>query len=277
MKIVFIILFLCCEYAAAQTVPESLTNDSLITKDSTITEDSVKFFKLSVISNLNDARIYSDTAFIGMTPLRNYSIKAGIHDLKIINPKTVQDWQNDNESFSIVINNDTTLNINFRYFYFISTNPFSASVFRSDSLLGETPLRFFSDSEIKGKLLIKKKNYKDYLYDLKDYNFETGANLTLYPKGLETVNDVVYKDRSTQFNTKRNLPAILATGGAALAGCFFAMNFKNDANNEYDRYLITGNETQLQNSQNNDTYFVISVVLMQAAIGGLIYFLFFDK
>ncbi|MBK8551843.1 MAG: PEGA domain-containing protein [Ignavibacteria bacterium] len=277
MKLIIIILFIWCEHALAQTAQEPFKNDSLISKDSTITEDSVKFFKLSVISNLNDAKIYSDTAFIGMTPLRNYSIKEGSHNLKIVNPKTVQDWQNDNESFSIVISNDTTLNVNFRYFYFINTIPFSAKVFRSDSLLGETPLRFFSDNEVKGKLLIKKKNYKDYLYDLKDYNFETGANITLNPKGLETVNDVVYKDRSTQFNTKRNLPAILATGGAALAGCFFAMNFKQDANNEYDRYLITGNETQLQNSQNNDTYFVISVVLMQAAIGGLIYFLFFDK
>ncbi len=273
-----IILLLYCQYLPAQTEEAPISKDSSFASDTSIVKkDTMKYFKISITSNLKDAKIYSDTSLIGFTPLLNYQIHAGNQNLKIINPKSLQDWQNYNESVNIFIDRDTSININFRYFYFINTNPYEASVFKNDTLLGDTPLRFFNDSEMTGSLLIKKKNFRDYILNLNDYNFETGANINLQSKGIETVNDIIYKNRSTQFNTKRNLPAILATGGAALAGCFFAINFKNDANNEYDRYLKTGNETQLDNSQKNDTYFIISVVLMEAAIGGLIYFLFFDK
>ena len=58
------------------------------------------------------------------------------------------------------------INITFRYFYFINTNPFDARVFKNDTLLGDTPLRFFRDNEMSGSLLIKKKNYKNYVFDL---------------------------------------------------------------------------------------------------------------
>ena len=267
-------------YQLTETPDSSEVSDTVklsAVSDSLTASDTVKSHRLSISSNLDFAKIYSDTQFIGMTPLKDYILKEGNYKLKIINPKSLQDWQNDNQTIDLFINKDTTLNIIFNYFYFINTDPYSAKVFKSDSLLGETPLRFFMENELTGNLLIRKKNYKDYFFDMSGYNYSTGANIKLNPKGLEEVNDLVYKDRSTQFNTKRSLMPILGTGALSIASAIMAFNYKNIANSEYDKYLLRGNNEYLQESQNNDTYFAVSIVVMQAAVAGLIYFLFFDK
>ncbi len=281
-----ILLLLYFRILSAQTDQLTETTDSSAVSDTvrfsavsdTLTgSDTLKSYSLSISSNLDFAKIYSDTQFIGLTPLKDYILKEGNYKLKIINPKSLQDWQNDNQTIDLFINKDTTVNIIFKYFYYINTTPYSAKVFKEDSLIGETPLRFFRENELTGNLLIRRKNYKDYFFDLSGYNYGTGANIKLNPKGLEEVNDLVYKDRSTQFNTKRSLMPILGTGAVSIASAIMAFNYKNIANDEYDRYLLFGNEERLQESKNNDTYFAVSIVVMQAAVAGLIYFLFFDK
>jgi len=238
--------------------------------------DTVKNYKISIISNPEDAKIFLDTSYIGKTPLLDFEARSGKYKLKVINPKSLLDWENENEVMNLDLSRDTVININFPYYYYFNTDPFNASVFKNDSLLGLTPLRFFTQSELSGNLLIKKKNYRDFVFELKNYDFETGANISLLSKGIENINDVVYKNRGTQFKTKRNLYTIIGLGAAAIAGGYFSIKFKNKANDSYDNYIATGNSAQLTESTSNDTYFVISLVLMQMAVGGLIYFLFFD-
>ncbi|MEO8665038.1 MAG: PEGA domain-containing protein [Ignavibacteria bacterium] len=270
-RILIIILFLQIHNVVIAGVKQSNASDSLSAAD------SVKIYRLSIESNLENARVYFDTTFAGFTPLENYEVKEGQYEIKIFNPKSLKDWEGENEIIDIYVDRDTTLDVSFRYFYYFNTTPFDAEVFGGDSLLGSTPLRLFRENTLTGTLLFKKKNYKDYLYDIKDYDFETGANIVLQSKGKESINDVVYKDRITQFKTKRSLVTIGALLAASITTGYFAINYKSKANEEYAKYLITGNQATLDNSKNNDTYFVISLVLMQAAIGGLIYFLFFDK
>ncbi|MEO8209925.1 MAG: PEGA domain-containing protein [bacterium] len=245
--------------------------------DTSSVPDTAKSYRISIISNLEDAKIYLDTSYIGKTPLLDYAVKEGKYVLKVVNPKSLLDWENENEVMNLNLSGDTTINLNFNYYYYFDTNPFNASVFKNDSLMGLTPLRFFSQDELSGNLVIKRKNYKDFVFDLKNYNFETGENITLQSKGKESINDIVYKNRGTQFKTRRNLYTVIGMGAASIVGGYFAIKFKNKANTAYDNYVSTGNTAQLNESNSNDTYFVISLVLMQMAVGGLIYFLFFDK
>ncbi len=271
MKKIILILLLQFQFGFAQSDNYSEASDSLSHND------SAKTFTINILSNLDDSKIFFDTNFIGMTPLVNYNIKEGFYRIRIFNPKSIKNWENENESVDIYINKDTTIKTNFRYYYFFNSTPFDADVFKNDSLYGKTPLRFFSDNPVSGNLIFKKKNYKNYIYDLKNYDFETGANILLKPKGLETVNDLVYKNRVTQFKTKRALIPIISLAAASLAGGYLAINFKTKANNAYNNYLIDGSASNLNTSRSNDTNFAFSLILMQAAIAGLIYFLFFDK
>jgi len=278
------ILFLNPEITFSQTDSlfaaensEKEMSDSLSSFESDSLEiDSVEYYSISVKTNVENAEVFLDTMFIGRTPLDTYKVKEGTYDLKIINPISLKEWSNYAINKEIFVSADTLLNYEFSYFYFISTTPFNVKVFNNDSLLGETPLRFYSDKMLKGFLNFNKKDYRDKVFDLSNYDFKTGLNLELLPKGSETVNDLVYKDRSTQFKTKRPLLPIFGTALLTVGSGIFAINYKQSANIEYDNYLRTGNTTFLDNANNNDTVFTVSIILMQLALGGLIYFLFFD-
>lgn len=278
------ILFLNPEITFSQTDSsfaaensEKEMSDSLSSFESDSLEiDSVKYYSISVKTNVENAEVFLDTMFIGRTPLDTYKVKEGTYDLKIINPISLKEWSNYAINKEIFVSADTLLNYEFSYFYFISTTPFNVKVFNNDSLLGETPLRFYSDKMLKGFLNFNKKDYRDKVFDLSNYDFKTGLNLELLPKGSETVNDLVYKDRSTQFKTKRPLLPIFGTALLTVGSGIFAINYKQSANIEYDNYLRTGNTTFLDNANNDDTVFTVSIILMQLALGGLIYFLFFD-
>jgi hypothetical protein len=275
-KIILIILILQFKTSFAQLnllLFEEAKSDS----NSALIVDSLKLYKLSIYSNFDSSKIFIDSSFVGKTPLENYEIKEGNYKIKLINPNENIEWRNSNEIRNLSLTNDTTLNIDFKYFYYFSSNPFNASIIRSDTLFGKTPYRFFSEEKLTGSFIFRKKNYMDYVYDMNNYNFETGADVKLQSLVKSGSNDIVYKNRSTQFKTKRNLPAILLLGAASVAGAYFAIDYKNSANDAFSIYNSTGNNLKLDESNSNDTNFAISLVIMQLAIGGLIYFLFFDK
>ncbi|HMS65322.1 MAG TPA: PEGA domain-containing protein [Ignavibacteria bacterium] len=238
--------------------------------------DSTGIFNLNIYSNFDSSDVYIDSQFMGKTPVTDFKLKKGEYKIKLINPNPGIEWQNSNQLKDLNFTKDTTLNINFQYFYYLNSEPYNANILRADTLFGFTPLRFFSETKLTGNFVFRKKNYMDFVFDINDYNFETGAEIKLQTAVKSGSNEVVYKNRGTQFKTKRNLPAILLLGAAAVTGAYFAIDFKNSANEAYNEYTFTGNNSKLDESNTNDTNFAISVVLMQLAIGGLIYFLFFD-
>lgn len=246
-------------------------------QDSLSKPDSVNSCYLSVNSNFNDAGVYVDGSYAGITPLKDYKLSIGAHKIMVTNPNSFRVWHGESEFREIVIESDTTLYIPFRYYYFFQTEPSDAKAFSGDSLLGFTPLRIFRTDSLTGNVEFRKKGYMSFLYDMKQYDFTKGAEIRLQASPVVTPDEIVYKDRGTQFKTKRSLPAIAGLSVAVLGTCYSALTFKNRANSEYNAYLLTGNTLNYDRSNSYDTYFVVSLILMQAAIGGLIYFLFFDK
>jgi len=158
------------------------------------------------------------------------------------------------------------------YFYFFNSNPFNANVLYNDSLIGITPLRFYSSEKLNGNTIFKKTDFKDLIFDLKNYNFEKGVEVNL--DKIHNFN-LVEKDRLSQFKTKRNYGLIIGTGLVTLLGGFSAVRFKNIANNSYDNYQITLNNSDLDKSNKYDIYSGIGLAVMQIAFIGFIYFLFF--
>jgi len=245
-------------------------------QDSTVAADTVHSVIISVYSQPENAKVYLDTNLIGITPLKDYKITSGEYVLKIITPYSPSVWESENKIFKINFQRDTVINVAFRFFYYFDSDPFNANIYKSDTLFGITPFRYLSDVRLTGNLIFKKSNHRDFIYDLDDYDFENGAVIKLISKGKESVNDIVMKNKSTQFKTKRNLYYVLGFGTLSLTGAFLSVNFKNNSNSNYEKYLSTGDKFYLDESNKNDKYFIASVILMQLAIGGLIYFLFFD-
>ncbi|MBL8006640.1 MAG: PEGA domain-containing protein [Ignavibacteria bacterium] len=275
-NIILLLITLFSIAAYSQHDPENLTDSVRTSADTLTSEDSVKSFGISIYSNTENAEVYIDTFLIGRTPLINYIIKEGEYKFKIMNPASEVLWQNDNITADVRITRDTVLNLNFRYYYFFNSEPFNAQIFYKDSLLGFTPYRNLLDTKLNGNLVFKKENYFDFIYDFRNYNYKTGAFVKLIPLNPGVTDNVVYKNRGTQFKTKRSLFPVLGLGLASVTGAVFCYNFKNTSNAAYANYLLTGNREKLDESNTYDRYFIATLILMQAAIGGLIYFLFFD-
>ena len=276
MRIIIVLIFIliCCQGHTQQDIADTLDNKVVI--DTSIVSDSLKTYSVNFLSLPQNAEVYSDTTLLCHTPALDIKMKEGKHELKFINPRSGKYWQNSNETIKFYLKSDTTFSVNFKYFYYFESEPFNASVTSSDTLMGHTPLRIFTDFKLTDNIIFRKKNYNDFVYNISDYNFETGAKIKMKSKGKVSLNEGVYKNKGTQFNSERNLPAIIGLGMASVAAAYFTYDFKTNGNKAYDEYLLTGNQAKLDESSSDDTYFIISLLVMQAAIGGLVYFLFFD-
>jgi hypothetical protein len=237
--------------------------------------DSNTVYNISVITYPSGAKIYLDSLLIGQSPIDNFELKKKEFLLEIINPVSLSRWRDQNFRQEIELQGDTSITIKFDYFYYFNSNPFNAQVIYRDSLIGLTPLRYFNKEKLIGDITIRKDNYIERVFNLKNYNFKTGYRIKLIPVEKHSFN-IVFKNRDTEFKTKRNFLLISSFGAAALLSTYTTINFKNVANQSYDRYLLNYNSDDLDDANRYDIYAAISLVVMQIALAGVIYFLFIE-
>lgn len=161
------------------------------------------------------------------------------------------------------------------YMYFINSNPFNAEVYYKDSLLGLTPLRFLSDEKLSGNILVKKKNYKENIFNIGEYDFSRGIEIMLVSK-LPVTEKVVIKDKRTGFIKNRSLIKVITSGVLAVTTGALAYTAKEKANDFYNHYLSDRSQINLDKANKYDLYSGISLAVMQISIAGLIYFLFLE-
>ncbi len=142
--------------------------------------------------------------------------------------------------------------------------------------MGLTPLRFFSANKLQGLLLFRKDKFREKSINLDNYDYSKGISLDLEPISSDD-GIIVFKNKQTQFNTKRNFFAIGGFGTAILAGLISTIELKDVANKSYDNYLSTLDRNEYDKSRKYDLYAGITLALMEAAIAGFIYYLFIDK
>ena len=231
---------------------------------------------LNVFSNLEGAEVLLDTLPVGKTPVKDAKVITGRFTLRLINTRKPGDWQNENLEIPVNLVRDTTITANFPYYYYFSSAPSNAGVLKDDTLLGHTPLRYRSADVLKGTVVFRKNGYGDSYFDMGSYDPLSGAFVSLKPKGNVKISPEVYRNRGTQFKTSRSLAGIIGSSVASVAFGYTAFNFKQKANDYYDKYAVTGDKSLLEDSRTNDKYFALSLFFMQAAVAGLVYFIFFD-
>ncbi|HEX2786320.1 MAG TPA: PEGA domain-containing protein [Ignavibacteria bacterium] len=234
-------------------------------------DDSTKH-TLTIYSNFDSSIVKIDTNIIGYTPLINYKLPQGEYEINIMKSSNYKDWDEEIKSVKINLTADTLLTVNFRYYYFIDTDPDNAQVLNNNIFLGLTPLRYLSETSLTGKLLFKKDGFFNQELSIVNNQYDYFAKLRK-TNGEANISEVM-KDRQTQFKSPRNLPMISLFSAAVLGTGFAAYRTKTVANNYYDEYVRTQDVTLLDKSNKEDVYFYVSIGLMQAALAGLIYYLF---
>lgn len=231
-------------------------------------------YSLSVTSFPDNYDVYVDSVFIGKTPVTNCKLKPSIYILKIMNWGELRSWENESKIVTLNLKGDTIINVSFRNEYFINTIPSNASVIKNDSTLGFTPLRLFTKEKLTGSLILRKDGYLEKTINIENFDFGKSISETLTPSSIAK-NDV-WKDKNTNFNTKRNFPLIIGLGALIAGGTFGTFNFKSKANDAYDRYINTYNQVDYDESKTNDTYSTIFLIATEITLGFLVYYLFGD-
>lgn len=248
----------------------------LFTISTVSAQDSVETVSLSILSNLDNSSILLDTVSLGKPPISNYKTKPGKYTITILNPKASNKWEIENYKKEIELVSDTVITVNFTEFYFINSDPFNANVFKNDTLMGMTPLRINLEYPLVGTLTFRKDEYLDEVLRLSPVDTVRNIFVKLKESRYGQSSNPVYKNKSTGFNTDRNFVAISSFGAGALLSAVSSIYYKNMANDSYDTYRQTFAQKDLDNTNRYDTLSLISLLVMQGAIAGVIYFLFFD-
>lgn len=224
--------------------------------------------KISIYCNIQNSKIFLDTILIGHTPLENYTINPGFYVLRIFSPDE-RSWFSKSyiDSIQIQPNENIIKNVELEYIWYISSSPSGADVFYKDSLIGRTPLVFYSESEI--NLLTFDKTGYERLSIPTDRN-NSKIDVLLQPDGK---NNFIHQNNflSTDGN-KLPVSVYLAAGSAVLFGATAAYT-KIRADDYYKRYRKTGDGSLLTQVHKLDTYSGISLAITQVSSLYLTYLL----
>jgi hypothetical protein len=167
-----------------------------------------------------------------------------------------------------------SLRINYNY---INSSPQNASVYIDGEHEGNTPLFFtWKDSIFPKQIKVTMMGYSDYT-DVITNGALINKTYSLVPlKGTVKYNPVK-EDKSTYFNKPRKVIPIVLSSILTVVGGVSAYYNKNKALDERDRYLLTGNPEALDKHKEYDVLAAVSLVVFQAGLGFLVYYLLIDN
>jgi hypothetical protein len=166
-----------------------------------------------------------------------------------------------------------SLRLNYNY---INSVPQNAFIFINNGFIGNTPLYFFwSDSTYPKQVKISSKGYADII-ELVDSSAVINKTFTLIPlNGTHKLN-LVSEEKQLYFEKPRKIIPIIGSALISLGAGASAYHFKSLAIDNRDNYEVTGDPEALDKKKKYDLLSGISIVVFQAGLGALIYFLLID-
>lgn len=158
----------------------------------------------------------------------------------------------------------------------INSAPQNAEVYIDDDLIGNTPLYFiWGDSAFPKQIKLSLKGYADFIEQVVN-PAQMKKTYTLIPfKGTVTKSQV-RENKNLYFDKPRKIIPIIASSLFALTAGASAYHFKSLAIDNRVIYELTGDQEALDNEKKYDLISGISVIVFQAGLVALIYFLLID-
>lgn len=162
--------------------------------------------------------------------------------------------------------------------HYINTFPQNANVFVNDTFKGMTPFRYFDLLKVGDVIKIKLKGYREESLIIQSSDELLNKNFVLQSlnPGKNNNKNIVFENKNINFNQKRKLIPIIISGLFTAASAFLSYNFKAKANDYYDDYQRTGDNSFLDKTKKFDLYSGISIGTFQISLGFLIYFLLIE-
>jgi hypothetical protein len=226
---------------------------------------------ISIYSSPSKIQIRLNSVILGTTPMERISIKPGSHLIEAVanNPGI---WNHTNviKRFNIYAGQDTTIFIQFTRGVKINSLPFNAKLISDKGLLGSTPLTIPFEENLGKEFHLEKPGYKTYTFLLEDPQSKL---FTMQKIELKSSSDESQSFTHSLFRTRTKSKFLFLTG--TVAAHWLAFYFKNLADDNFEKYLTTGNPNLMSkywnNTQKFDRYSNISLGISYAFLGGLIY------
>ena len=225
---------------------------------------------ISIYSEPSESLVQIDSVLIGKTPLENHKIIPGRRHV-IVSPPQSGVWNFEDKSYDVFIeeNEDKSLNVTFFKPVFVNSIPYGAHLKSEDKHIGITPVYLpFEINKGKNFKLIKE-GYEPYEFTLKKTT-PIVAKLVMKKETAEVTKPELYGMAKKKHTTAKFV--LLATTVTAHWASFY---FKNKADDEFDKYLLTANPGQmdmfLSNTQRYDRLSEIALGVSFASLAGLIY------
>jgi hypothetical protein len=168
---------------------------------------------------------------------------------------------------------DDSLRINYNY---INSSPQDAEVFLGDELIGRTPLFFtWQDSVFPRQIKISKSGYIEFTEKINELQ-KLYREINLIPEKGKNLPNPVKEDKGTYFKSPRKIIPIVISSAAAIGAGISAFYFKKLAIENRNIYDDTGDTDALDRKKKYDLYSGISLVVFQAGLGALLYYLLID-
>jgi hypothetical protein len=257
----FLLLTYTCVGASQSTDTMSSSINSLQMINSRAT--------LSVHASLSGVHVYVDTFSIGTVPIESIAIDTGKHILHFIHPDGNR-WLYPAITETLLIHPTEHIQriIHFPEQYFITSEPYGATVQWNDSILGQTPLRISLPSSLP-VIMITKGGFQTETIPLSSDVHEVHVLLhTLQGEAGATSSMYLGSERS-----KSPMPLYLTTGATILTGAAAAY-FKIKADNSYLDYRQNGDQSSLDSVHKFDALSGVSLAVCEVNLLLLTYLLF---
>lgn len=166
-----------------------------------------------------------------------------------------------------------SLRLDYNYF---NSVPQNAQIYLNDEFIGNTPLFFnWGDSVFPKQVKITLNGYTDIVENV-DNTARISKLYTMIPLKGTRKSDQVSEDKQLYFENPRKLFPVVISSLFTLGAGASAYYFKSLAIDNRDEYNITGDPAALDRKKKYDLLSGISIVVFQAGLGALIYFLLID-
>jgi len=224
---------------------------------------------LTIQSTPESAHVMLDGKRVGSTPITIDSIAPGTHALTLQHPD-VESWLTEptTDTVTVAEGEHKTLRYDIRNRYFITSTPFGAQVFLGDSVIGTTP--FLTSTEMgEQTLLLRKPGYEPSTVHT------YGASIVATPltKLWQNGGDAETYFKESDGGSHKSL-ALVGSGTATVLSGVVAAYLKIKADNQYQKYLLTGDSHYLSQTHLLDTSAGIAIIATQVGLGLFTYILF---
>jgi len=254
-KILIIASVLVCSCLFSQTSPRP---DSLGT--------------ITVQTDPPGADLFIDSMFVGKSPLQSLPIQQGTHHVKAFYP-SVFSWNASvtEETLEVVSAGNFEMRLILGKILKVQTDPPGGTVLYAGKALGVTPLYVRGASAIAGNLVIQKSGYDSLTVpssEIKDGFLRLQLHPVSGPGAALTLADL----RGPDIVATEHWPTYVSGLTMIVSGVTSAY-LKDQANKEFERYLVSKNPASLSTTNRLDRGAAISLVISQISFVVLSYLL----